>query len=59
MIELKDYKLTDLVDTLTLRDLQESYSNSTGMDCFITDGSGRPIVSGSKVSDTFKKLIKI
>jgi YesN/AraC family two-component response regulator len=59
MIELKDYKLTDLVDTLTLRDLQESYAGSTGMECFITDGSGRPVVSGSKVSETFKKLIKM
>ncbi len=59
MIELKDYKLTDLVDTLTLRDLQESYANSTGMECFIMDGSGRPVVSGSKLSETFKKLIKL
>ena len=59
MIELKDYKLTDLVDTLALRDLQESYASSTGMECFITDGSGRPVVSGSKVSDTFKKLVKM
>ncbi len=58
MIEFKDYKLTDLVDTLTLRDLQESYSDSTGMECFITDGSGRPVVSGSKMPDSFKKLIK-
>ncbi len=56
MMDFMDHKLTDLVDTQMLRDLQESYSDSTEMVCYITDDSGRPLVSGSKPTDFFKKV---
>ena len=50
MIEINDFKLTDLIDLNYLRDIQEKFSAATDMTAFITDVDGRSVTSESKLS---------
>lgn len=50
MIEINDYKLTDLIDSNYLRNIQEKFALATDMAAFFTDADGRSINSESKLS---------
>ncbi len=51
MIEINDFKLTDLIDLNFLHEIQERFANATGMAAFITDADGKSITSESRISN--------
>lgn len=50
MIEINDFKLTELIDLSFLREIQERFSAATGMAAFITDSDGKSITAESNPS---------
>lgn len=58
MIEINDYKLTDLIDLNFLRNIQEKFSAATDMAAFITDADGRSVTYESKFSTFCSELRK-
>ncbi len=58
MIEINDHKLSDLIDKKLIQEIQDSFSEATGMAAFVTDENGKNITSSVKQSDLFKKVLK-
>ncbi|MGN0612599.1 MAG: PocR ligand-binding domain-containing protein [Porcipelethomonas sp.] len=56
MIGLNDIRLTDLVDTKTLQEIQERFSAATGLAAFITDSDGKSITSESNYTGFCNKM---
>lgn len=58
MIELDDLKLTDLIDVKTLQDIQDGFSNATGMAALTTDENGVAVTRGSNFTDFCMELTR-
>lgn len=58
MIELDDLKLTDLIDVKTLQDIQDGFSNATGMAALTTDENGVAVTQGSNFTDFCMELTR-
>ena len=48
---MADIKLTDLIDVATLQEIQDSFSNLTGMAALTTDADGNAVTKGSNFTD--------
>ncbi len=62
MIEINDFKLTDLIDLNYLREIQEKFAVATGMAAYITDADGKSIITESNPSafcSDLKKSVSI
>ncbi len=58
MTELNDLKLTDLIDVKTLQDIQDGFSNATGMAALTTDANGTAVTRGSNFTDFCMELTR-
>lgn len=58
MIGLDDLKLTDLIDVKTLQDIQDGFSNATGMAALTTDENGVAVTRGSNFTDFCMELTR-
>lgn len=58
MIEINDFKLTDLVDLNFLREVQEKFADATGMAAYITDADGKSVTSESNATSFCNGLKK-
>ncbi len=58
MIQINDFKLTELIDLSFLREIQERFSFATGMTAFITDADGKNITAESNPSSFCMNLKK-
>ncbi|MCD7730143.1 MAG: PocR ligand-binding domain-containing protein [Oscillospiraceae bacterium] len=48
---MKDFKLTDLISTQTLQEIQDRFSHFTGIAALTTDSDGNPVTKGSGFTD--------
>ncbi len=51
MTELDNLKLTDLIDVNTLQEIQDGFSNATGMAAITTDENGVAVTNGSNFTN--------
>lgn len=51
-------KLTDLIDVSTLQEIQDGFSNVTGMAALTTDEDGNPVTRGSNFTDFCMKYTR-
>lgn len=51
-------RLTDVIDISTLQNLQNGFSEATGMAAVITDADGTPVTNGSNITELCSNLIK-
>lgn len=51
-------RLTDVIDISTLQNLQNGFSEATGMAAVITDADGSPVTNGSNITELCSNLIK-
>ncbi|MBQ8435618.1 MAG: PocR ligand-binding domain-containing protein [Oscillospiraceae bacterium] len=51
MIEINDFKLTELIELSYLREIQERFAAATGMTAFITDADGKSVTAESNLSN--------
>ncbi len=56
MNNLDNLKLTDLIDVKTLQDIQDGFSNATGMAALTTDENGVAVTQGSNFTDFCMEL---
>lgn len=50
-MDFNNLKLTDLIDVKTLQEIQDGFSNATGMAALIVDADGNEITRGSNFTD--------
>ncbi|MGN1480538.1 PocR ligand-binding domain-containing protein [Porcipelethomonas sp.] len=58
MNDLDNLKLTDLIDVKTLQDIQDGFSNTTGMAALTTDADGTAVTKGSNFTDFCMELTR-
>lgn len=55
---MHDLTLTELIDVKTLQDIQDGFSNATGMAALTTDADGVPVTKGSNFTDFCMELTR-
>lgn len=58
MPDINNLKLTDLIDVQTLQEIQDGFSNATGMAALTTDENGTPVTQGSNFTDFCMELTR-
>lgn len=58
MAELDNLKLTDLIDVATLQEIQDGFSNATGMAALTTDENGTAVTQGSNFTTFCMELTR-
>ena len=53
-----EFKLTDLIETKTLQQIQEAFSNMTGIASMTTDANGVALIEGTMLSEFCMKYMK-